>query len=103
MRFARRSVALAVTLATVFAMAGTAGVATAALAVGLLLSAPVRAAIQVQVTYTDGQILDGPLSFGLSELPASVRRTGSHGRKRFRARTRASGSSISTCTWQPHT
>jgi hypothetical protein len=47
----------------------------AALAVGLVLSAPARAAIQVQVTYTDGQILAGPLSFGLSELPASVTAT----------------------------
>jgi hypothetical protein len=47
----------------------------AVLAVGLVLSAPARAAIQVRVTYTDGQILEGPLSFGLSALPASVTAT----------------------------
>jgi hypothetical protein len=46
-----------------------------ALAVVLILFVPARAAIQVQVTYTDGQILAGPLSFGLSELPASVTAT----------------------------
>jgi hypothetical protein len=40
-----------------------------------VLSVPARAAIQVQVTYTDGEILAGPLSFGLSALPASVTAT----------------------------
>jgi hypothetical protein len=48
-------------------------------AVVLVLSAPAQAAIQVQVTYTDGQKVAGPtdgsLSFGLDALPTSVTAT----------------------------
>ena len=51
-------------------------IATAvALAGVLVLSASARAALQVQVTYTNGQIVTGPLSFGLSQLPTSVTAT----------------------------
>lgn len=41
----------------------------------LVAAEPAAAKVRVDVTYTSGEILDGPLSFGLAELPESVTTT----------------------------